>query len=245
MPGRFLELSVATDDIRASVEFYERLGFTQCETGDTWTHPYGALTDGRFVIGLHAYRFASPSLTFVRAGIARHIDALEAAGAEIAFRRTGEDVFNEVGFRDTTGHMVTVLEARTFSPPARGRDEPSLCGDFVEYSLPARDFAAARHQWEAFGFVAVAADGGVDARDDPSSPWRRLSLTSDHLNLALHVPRFFAQPLLVFGGFDAQRRARLEARGLSPSADLPPALDPARHALVASPEGLAILLTPD
>ena len=28
MLGRFLELSVATDDIRASVEFYERLGFS-------------------------------------------------------------------------------------------------------------------------------------------------------------------------------------------------------------------------
>ncbi|MBV6424992.1 MAG: hypothetical protein NAOJABEB_02806 [Steroidobacteraceae bacterium] len=245
MPGRFLELSVATDDIRASVEFYERLGFTQCETGDTWSHPYGALTDGRFVIGLHAYRFASPSLTFVRAGLARHVDALEAAGAEIAFRRTGEDVFNEVGFRDATGHMVTLLEARTYSPASRDRDQPSLCGDFLEYSLPARDFATARRQWEAFGFVAIDGDNdAADARGDEALPWQRLALTSDHLNLAFHAPRFFSQPLLVFGAFDGERRARLEACGVASAAGLPPALDPARHALIETPEGLAILLTP-
>ena len=137
MLGRFLELSVATDDIRASVEFYERLGFTQCVTSDVWSHPYGVLTDGRCVIGLHQYRFASPSLTFVRARVARHIAAIEATGVEIAFRRTGDEVFNEAGFRDPTGHMVTVLEARTFSPC--DRDQPSLCGELAEYSLPARD----------------------------------------------------------------------------------------------------------
>lgn len=246
MLGRFLELSVATGDIRASVDFYERLGFTQCVTNDIWSHPYGALTDGRIVIGLHQYRFESPSITFVRDGIARHSGALEAVGVEFAFRRTGEDIFNEVGFRDPTGHMVTVLEARTYSPAARGRDEASLCGDFAEYSLPARDFAAARRLWEALGFVALDTGEAAAGTDRDRAPtWRRLPLTSDHLDLAFHAPRFFAQPLLVFGGFDAERRARLEAADLAFSDALPPALDPARHALLESPEGLAILLSPD
>ncbi|HQX47911.1 MAG TPA: hypothetical protein PK681_08085 [Steroidobacteraceae bacterium] len=240
MLGRFLELSVATDDIRASVEFYERLGFTQCVTSDVWSHPYGVLTDGRCVIGLHQYRFASPSLTFVRARVARHIAAIEATGVEIAFRRTGDEVFNEAGFRDPTGHMVTVLEARTFSPC--DRDQPSLCGELAEYSLPARDFAVARRQWEAFGFVALA--DGSDAESD-DTPWRRLPLTSDHLNLAFHTPRFFAQPLLVFTAADpAGRRARLAALDMPFAADLPAALDPGHYALIESPEGLAILLAP-
>ncbi|MGE0582191.1 MAG: hypothetical protein AB7P31_08710 [Steroidobacteraceae bacterium] len=232
---------MATDDIRASVEFYERLGFTQCVANDTWGHPYGVLTDGRLAIGLHHYRFASPSLTFVRAGIARHIAAIEAAGAQIAFRRTGDEVFNEVGFRDPTGHMVTVLEARTFSPSGRDRDQPSLCGDFMEYSVPARDFAAARRQWETFGFVAL------DEWDSPADglPWRRLPLTSDDLNLACHAPRFCDRPLLVFTTADtADRRACLTALDVPFAAELPSTLDPARYALVESPEGLAILLAP-
>ena len=53
MLGRFHEISIATADIRASVEFYESLGFTQAPTTDTWAHPYGVLTDGRLFIGLH------------------------------------------------------------------------------------------------------------------------------------------------------------------------------------------------
>jgi hypothetical protein len=240
MLGRFLELSVATDDIRASVEFYERLGFTQCVTNDTWPHPYGALTDGRLVIGLHQYRFPSPSLTFVHARAAERIGAIEAAGIELAFRRTGDDVFHEFGFRDPTGHMVTVLEARTYSPAARSRDEPSLCGDFAEYSLPSRDFAAARRQWEHFGFVAID-----DAPGDGPGSGHRLSLTSDNLNLALHAPRHFGQPLLVFTAADTgARRARLAELGMPFAAGLPAALDPAEHALLESPEGLAILLAP-
>jgi catechol 2,3-dioxygenase-like lactoylglutathione lyase family enzyme len=71
MLGQFHEISITTTDIRASVEFYERLGFSHCRTGDTWPHPYGVLTDGRIFLGLHQYRFPSPSVTCVRADIAR------------------------------------------------------------------------------------------------------------------------------------------------------------------------------
>src|SRR4051794_15086708 len=106
MLGRFHELSVATTDIRESVEFYERLGLTQAATNDTWTHPYGVLTDGRIFLGLHQRSFASPTLTFVRAGVAEIVTDLEARGVELDFRNTGEDVFNEVGFRDPTGQHV-------------------------------------------------------------------------------------------------------------------------------------------
>jgi catechol 2,3-dioxygenase-like lactoylglutathione lyase family enzyme len=239
MLGRFLELSVMTADIRASVEFYERLGFTQCATGDIWPHPYGVLSDGHISIGLHQLRFPAPSLTFVRDGIAQRIAQLEAAGVEIAFRRTGDDIFNEVGFVDPTGHMVTVLEARTFSPVNRDPGETTLCGDFREYSLPARDFELARQRWESFGFVAIE-DEGEDL------PYRRLSLTSDHLNLAFHSPRFFAQPLLVFSGADpGGRRERLAALGIAASPDLPAALDAERYTLIESPAGVAILLAPE
>ena len=32
---------------------------------------------------------------------------------------TGDEVFNEIGFHDPFGQAVAVLEARTYSPPAR------------------------------------------------------------------------------------------------------------------------------
>jgi hypothetical protein len=71
--GRFHEISIATADIRASVEFYESLGFTQAPTTDAWSHPYGVLTDGRLFIGLHERQIPSPALTFVLPGVATHL----------------------------------------------------------------------------------------------------------------------------------------------------------------------------
>lgn len=227
MFGRFHEVSVETRDIRASIEFYEQLGFSQCETGDIWSHPYGVVTDGRLVIGLHEYRFASPSLTFVRAELARQLEVLEARGLEIAFRRMGEDVFHEFGLRDPDGHMLTLLEARTYSPSARTRDEASLCGDFVEFSLTSGDFGKSREFWEAAGFVATSGD-----EDD--APWQKLVLTSDHLDLAFHRPRFHDGPLLVFANGSLQVEGKPEARPRGLGAH------PARA--LESPEGLTLLL---
>lgn len=234
MLGRFHEISLETADIRASVEFYERLGFTQAATGDTWAHPYGVLTDGRLFVGLHQRRLPSPSLTYVRAGIASHAAAFEARGIELELLRAGEEMFNEIAFRDPGGQRIAVLEARTYSPVARPATETSLCGYFSELSLPTADFEAARQFWEPLGFVAT---GEVEA------PYLRLPLTSDHLNLAFHRPRTFDEPLLVFT--DPQMRARLarlREMEIPISSELPRGLDPKTSAMLRAPEGTALLL---
>ena len=119
LAGTFHEFSVAVDDVRSAVEFYERLGFTQATTSDTFAHPYGVLTDGRLFIGLHQRGGPSPTLTFVRPGIAASLGAFAAAGIHLTRCNTGEEVFNEIAFSDPFGHDVAVLEARTYSPVAR------------------------------------------------------------------------------------------------------------------------------
>ena len=97
MIGRFLELSVQTDDILASVEFYERLGFRQLQVGETWSHPYAVLSDGRIPIGLHRYEFESPALTFVLPELATKLPHIERQGISFKFRKLGADEFNEAG----------------------------------------------------------------------------------------------------------------------------------------------------
>lgn len=233
--GHFHELSITTRDIRASVEFYEALGFSHCRTGDTWPHPYGVLTDGRIVLGLHQYKFPSPSITTVRPGIAAAIPEFTALGLELAFAKTGDDCFNEIGFRDPTGQMVTVLEARTYFPAERDAREQSLCGWFECFSLPAADFAPAAALWERLGHVAL---------EVVESPWLHQPLTSNGLALALHRPRTLDRPMLVFSADDLPARlARLKDLGLEPRHDeLPRALDPSRGALLESPEGTTLLL---
>ena len=86
MFGRFLELAIATADIAASVQFYERLGFAQVPTDDAWSHRYGVLTDGRIHIGLHEREMPSPSICFVLPELAQARARLTAARFEQELR---------------------------------------------------------------------------------------------------------------------------------------------------------------
>lgn len=234
MLGRFHEVSIETADIRESVEFYERLGFAQAPTTDAWPHPYGVLTDGRIFLGLHQTRFASPALTFVREGVAALAASLEASGIQLDFRYTGEDTFNQLGFHGPNGHHVRVLEARTYSPVTREPDQVSLCGYFTEYSLPAARFDEAKAFWEPLGFVAT---------EEPDAPYAHLPLTSDHLDLAFHLPRTLDRPMLVFRDPGMRERlARVRELGVKESGELPPGLPSAANAMIEAPEGTVLLL---
>ena len=237
MLGRFHEVGVATADIRASVEFYERLGFTQAPTTDTWSHPYGVVTDGRLFVGLHQRRAPSPMLTFVLPGLDGHLAEFAARGIELDVRRTGEEIFNEIGFTDPFGQAVSVIEARTYSPVARATTDVSLCGYFSEVSMPVADFAAARDFWEPLGFVAT---------EEGATPYEYLPLTSDYLDLAFHRTRTFDTPMLVFRDPNmTERIAHLRDTGVSVSNELPRGVNARRNALLTAPEGTVIALLED
>jgi hypothetical protein len=202
-------------------------------------HPYGVLTDGRIFLGLHQYRFPSPAITFVRHDIARHVREFTALGIELAFAKTGDENFNEIGFLDPAGQMVTILEARTYSPPpadARAASE-SHCGWFSEFSIPTADFAASAAFWERLGCVA---------HTEVETPYLSQPLISDKLTLALHRPRTCDQPMLVFRDPAMQGRvAALRAAGSAFAPELPRGLDPVANALLRSPEGTPLLLLQD
>lgn len=237
MLGRFLEIGIATADIRASVEFYERLGFSQAQTGDTWPHPYGVLTDGQVYIGLHQSRLDSPALTFVHPGVAGHAAALQRLGVELTTVKVDSEAFNELAFRDPAGQSVRLLEARTYSPAARPAGEESLCGRFRGISLPAADVAQVSAFWQALGLLAG---------EEEAQPYPHLPLRSDGLDLALHGPRFFAEPLLVFcGGEMRARLAQLRELGAGPLEPPPRGLGTHANGLLRAPEGTALMLLQD
>lgn len=231
--GRFLELSVATRDIAASVAWYERLGFTQLVANDTWGHPYGVLSDGRLCIGLHAREAPSPALAFVLPGLAARVADLRAAGFGPSEARLGDDDFHELRLLDPAGQAITLLEARTFSPPLPGHP-PSLCGWFSAWSMPELDRDDVRRYWE---------DAGAVALEPLDEPIVHLPLTSDHLGLALHRPRTLEAPALVYTDPRMpELLARLDERGVARARGLPRGLDPAANALLEAPEGTLLLL---
>jgi len=145
--GRFLEFSLPTADIQASLHFYGKLGFSEAHVGETWPHPYGVVTDGRICLGLHQQGVAEPTLTFVKPGLLRHLEELEARAIEFEYRRLGNDVFNEVAWKDPDGQLLRLIEARTFSPSKRSSTETSQCGYFVEIALPSADLPAGKSYW--------------------------------------------------------------------------------------------------
>jgi catechol 2,3-dioxygenase-like lactoylglutathione lyase family enzyme len=204
--GTFHEISIASSDVRAALEFYEQLGFRQASTGDTFTHAYAVLSDGRLCLGLHQRSGPSPVLSFVRPGIAASLGAFAAAGIEPSVVHVGEEVFNELAVTAPCGVNVAVLEARTYSPLAAEDAGGSQCGDFAEISVPVSDFAAAQAFWEPLGFVAA---------EETQTPYPHLVLTSDHLDLAFHRSTLCPHPLLVFHASDMRARiAQLRARAL-------------------------------
>ena len=144
--GQFLEFSVHAPDILDSLGFYTRLGFTDQTIGDIWSHKYAVLSDGDVCIGLHDRAIDGPVLTFVHHDLARHARSMADHGFEFTHMKLDEDVFNELGFTDRDGHAVTMLEARTFTPPDEDTRD-SLCGQCFEASLPVRDALHAGRFW--------------------------------------------------------------------------------------------------
>jgi catechol 2,3-dioxygenase-like lactoylglutathione lyase family enzyme len=231
--GRFLEVSVGTQDILESIAFYESLGFVQAPAGDSRPHPYAVLTDGRLWLGLHAGEVEVPTLTWVHADLAVHAASLEGLGIEFDFTRLSEDGFHELGFRDPSGQAIAVVEARTFSPPAVDL-QPSSLGYFEEFGIPVADLARATAFWDALGFVAF---------DPVRAPFTRVVASHRDLNVGLYDTDL-RKPVLAFS--DPQMPGRIEAlraQGLRMPERLPRGMDPRQNALLEAPEGTWLLLT--
>ena len=163
--GRFLEFSVRTPDILESLHFYKTLGFSELEIGDVWTHKYTVVSDGELNIGLHDRDFQAPAITFVQQDLARHARSMADHGFDFHFMKLDEDVFNELGFADRDGHMVTMVEARTFNASEEAEND-SHCGNWFELTLPVRDALRAAQFW------APIAPHLLEMREEPTTHMR-------------------------------------------------------------------------
>jgi len=236
MLGRFLELSVQTPDIAASLEFYTKLGFSQAPVGETWPHPYAVVTDGRLCLGLHQQEGGEDQLTFVRPELLKAVPALERSGVELEYRHLGSDEFNRIGWREPAGLAIRLVEARTFSPSKRREPTTSVCGYFLEIALPTLDLEAAKQYWERFGFV------GMDERD---AILPHIACTSDTIELGLYEATSVRRPTLLFESENPRTlTAELTRLGIATADKLPAALRLARPVMFVAPEGTPILVLP-
>ena len=236
MLGQFLEFSLPTPDIQASLEFYLKLGFTEATVGETWTHPYAVVTDGRICLGLHQHAEMAATLTFVKPGLLQHTRVLESLGVEFEYRRLGNDVFNEIGWSDPSGQMIRLIEARTFSPAKRPSSQRSRCGYFLEVALPSPELDAAKTYWEKFGFV------GMDELDDVLP---HISCTSDFIDLGLYGRQSLQGFALRFETENLEGAlTQIGQVGVEPISRSPLKLPKSRAQVLLAPEGTPLLLLP-
>ena len=235
MIGRFLELSVHAADMLASIEFYERLGFRQLEVGETWSHPYAVLSDGRLPIGLHRYEFDSPALTFVLPELASKLPHMERQGVSFAFRKLSADEFNEAGLIAPDSQMITLLEARTYSPPSFDDVDYSILGRLAEWSLPVHDLDRAITVWESLGFRVAALH---------AEPHPRALLAGQEIAIGLHQRPAVRHPALSYACKDLDHTMGfLLEQGLHLAPERSP-VDGGPGFVLVSPEGLRIVLCP-
>ncbi len=160
--GRFLELSLPVNDIRASLGFYRDLGFTEIPTNDIRDYYYAVVSDGRIAIGLHGSAIDTPALSFVQADVAQRARELEAIGIEILSQRLGSEHFNEAEFDAPDHQRVKLLEAPTFSAAVIADLPEPAVGRIRGVTLPSRFPHSAAAFWERHGLV-------VDEHPDDAS----------------------------------------------------------------------------
>jgi hypothetical protein len=215
------------------MDFYARLGFSETAVGEAWNHPYAVMTDGRVCLGLHQRSDFPNSLTFVKPDLRANLVQFENMGFEFEIRRLGDEVFNEVGWYDPSGHLIRLVEARTFSPSKRKPLDSSACGYFVALGLPASNAGAAKTFWERIGFVGM---------EEPTASLPHVACTSDTIDIGLYLPAHLPEPTLLFEIEDLEKSsAELSARGVTFDRRVPDRMK-ASAILLHAPEGTPILI---
>jgi len=152
---QFLEFSIPCPDVGESLAWYQQLGFTELETSDIRTHHYAVVSDGDFCIGLHDSNHASVGLSFVRPDVARHVRHEQLAGNSFEYARLGGEEFNEAAQKDPDGILMLMLEARTFSPGIKDKQQTPLTGCLEHIALPCMHLDDALEFWQRYNFIVV------------------------------------------------------------------------------------------
>lgn len=236
MLGTFLEIGIETEDIASTFAAFGALGFGAVPAGDIRGEAYAVVSDGSVCVGLYQGPAVGPTLTFVRPALEHHVRALRRRRIALELANLGEQQFHEVAFRDPSGQLVSLVEARTFSPPSGDALPRSLCGRFLEYSLPTTSIEQSQRFWERLGLQSVA--GGTQPH-----PWRRLQGLG--LTLGLHQtgpfrpgPSFTANQL-------GARLEYLRAKGCAVTASPPAFLSAPSAATVHVEAALPLYLLAD
>lgn len=210
-------------DLEASLEFYQKLGFTELFRGD-FPFKLVEITDGQIQIMLRQSPTLYFAMTYYPRDIDKLVEGLEGAGIEF-WEKTNAATDYLKRFITTTPEglnlsLVMFVDAFTQPPgptmltmPPADYFNPEkyvnrTIGMFGEVALPVIDLEASLKYWEVFGFTALS-------KYESPYPW---AIISDGLNaVGLHQTEEFTYPAITYFAVDmAQRIANLKEAGITP-----------------------------
>jgi hypothetical protein len=156
MLGQLLEFAVHAPRTVATLDLYEALGFQSLSVAEIPGAPFAAMWDGQATIGLHDAEIDGIMPTFVRPDLEAHARALQRVGVALELEELGADQFNRIAFRDPSGCLVTLVEARTFSPAPRASAHVCALGAFLEWSVATSSIEESEAFWTPLGFTRTA-----------------------------------------------------------------------------------------
>jgi hypothetical protein len=177
MLGQLLEFAVHAPRTVATLEIYEALGFQSLPVAEIPGAPFAAMWDGRATIGLHDAEIDGIMPTFARPDLEAHSRDLRRLGIEPELEELGADRFNRVAFRDPNGCLVTLVEARTFSPAPRANAHVCALGAFLEWSVATSSVEESEVFWTSLGLTRAAAS---------DAPHRSVRLAGHGLVVGFH-----------------------------------------------------------
>jgi hypothetical protein len=177
MLGQLLEFAVHAPRTVATLELYEALGFQSLPVAEIPGAPFAAMWDGRATIGLHDGEIDGIMPTFARPDLEAHARALRNLGVDFELEELGADQFNRISFRDPNGCLITLVEARTFSPAPRASTRVCAFGTFLEWSVGTSSVEESEAFWASLGFMRTTAT---------EAPYRSVRLAGYGLDVGFH-----------------------------------------------------------
>lgn len=233
MLGRLLEFSVATRPLPETLAAFGALGFADVPVGDIAGGAYAVVGIGGLALGLHDAELDGITPTFVRPDLKDHVRALRRCGVDFDFLELADDQFHRAGFRDPSGCMVHLIEARTFAPVDRGRNAVPICGEFVELSVAVPSLEEPMSFWTRLGLESAA------AADAPHASAR---LEGNGLSLGLHETARFRSALTFRADNLPGRIEFLRAKGCDARWGSPLTAVDAQSVTVRGPGGISIFI---
>ena len=219
--GEVTAFTITTTDLEKSLNYYQRLGFSELFRTD-FPFPLIQISDGGIMIMLREGTKPYIALTYYVKEIDSVVSELESTGVVVQriptpspmvkrFLFQTEEGFNLTlvsyveGFVQPAGKTLLTMPPSDYSKPEKYTNQ--TCGLFGEYALPVKNMGQSIVFWEKLGFKTLS------QRTTPF-PW---AILSDGLSIiGLHETTQFDTPIITYFAPDMKEKIeKLKANGLT------------------------------